>query len=986
MNSNVEGMQMIKKEKKWLLGIGFPLLAVPHVADAALITPTQAFASTYFESQQSPANLINNSGLNTSSGNVLTYTHSSHASAFNMWAAGAGQGVAGAAPVVANQYIVFNLGGSYDLSGAYLWQMMQVPIYGRGIKDFELYASSAAPSAADTSNPPAVYDLTGFTQILGPSTLAQGSGSTTSTQAFTLSGATNVRQVYLKINSAWSGAMNEIVGLSEIKFEGTAIPSAIFNWANTAGGSWQTGGNWSTGTAPTSSDDANFALNNTYTVNSSTNTTIANLNVSAGDVTLNLGTTSLQTNTINLTGGKLTVPNYVTGTAAAGQVGGALNFSNGTLEVVGGTYRPASVSFSSSTPNGFGWLSSYVISGAAGTAAKPTLELTGGATASNPSTSLHHAIVVGINGGKAAVHVSDPGSLLTLNQSFTHDANTLYVGLGGAMISGNYVRSEGTVDVSNQAMVSGVANVVLGTDGASGSATVDNATLRSTNGNLILGWRRYNNDANRESIGTLSVINGGKVSGGAAVYVGSRGGTGIATIDGVGSSLSTPSNLIVGFERYLNSSGRAGNGTLTLTNGATASGGAVFIGLYGGNGTVNVQSGATLSSPNGSILVGDNINFINPAGQGTLNVTAGGIVNAYDLYVGTRGGVTGSATVSGANSIVTTSSITCVGSDGTGTLAIENGGTLTSGGNISIGPNGGGSFASSGSVAVGKSDGTDSAVATLATAGSLTLGVGGTNGATLSVHPKGLVTIGGSLRATPPSALPANTLKVNLNGGTIRTGTTAFSDAAYFNWTGGTLWYTSGTGNISSIGADENATLNVPDGGVLKGSADLRAQLAVSGTVSPGDGHGHGTATFLARNLSIGSSGGNQGEFAADVDFTSNTADVLSITGSVTLADAKLSLSLVDAPTGQLSTPLTFLLIVNDGVDPITGTFAEIDLETYPLAHYSMNYAFSGIAVNGVGTGNDVAITFFATVPEPSTMLVTLLGTAGLLARRRSVR
>ena len=209
---------------------------------------------------------------------------------------GQGQGIAGSAPVVASQYVVFNLGGNYDLSSAYLWQIIQPGLLGRGIKEFELYASPNAPNPVSAANPPATYDLSGFTQILGLSTLAQASGSSTPTQTFALSSATNVRQVYLKINSDWNGLTNDYVGLAEIKFEGTAIPAVLYNWANTAGGSWQTAGNWSpAGGPPTANDNVTFALNNTYTVTSGSNATVTTMNVSAGDVTLNLGSTTLET-------------------------------------------------------------------------------------------------------------------------------------------------------------------------------------------------------------------------------------------------------------------------------------------------------------------------------------------------------------------------------------------------------------------------------------------------------------------------------------------------------------------------------------------------------------------------------------------------------------------------------------------------------------------------------------------------------------------
>jgi T5SS/PEP-CTERM-associated repeat protein len=1026
--------------KRCYVGLGLLLFFMPRAAEAALITAAQAFARSYYSGSQSPGNLINNSGLNTASGNVLTYTHASDGSANGMWHAGQGQGTGGGAPNVASQYLVFNLGASYDLTSAYLWQMIQPGLLGRGIKDFELYASPNAPNPAHAANPPATYDLTGFTQILGPTTLAQASGSSTPTQPFSLNSATNVRQVYLKINNAWSGLANDYVGLAEIKFDGTLIPPTNYHWMNAAGGSWQVAGNWSPATGPPSgTNDVTFALTDTYTVTSASDTAVTNMNVSAGNARLTLGTTALQATTLNLSGGKLSVPSFVFGSAAAGQMGAStVNWTNGSLEIVGGTYKPTVGTLTSNTPTPVSRTGSWGISGASGTSNKPTLELSGGATASNPATNVQGSIIFGINGGKGGVRVSDVGSLLSTTQTVTSQNNSINVGLGGTMIAGNFVRSEGTVDVANQGMVSGRSHVVIGLDGAKGTATVDNATLRSTNSWVWVGYNRYSADADRESQGSLAVTNAGTVTGAGGVIIGGNGGAGVATVDGAGSTLrATNNSLWVGGFRYANASGPSGNGKLTLTNGAYAAGTNVNIGTEGGVGEVNVQSGATLATSFGHLLVGWNSTGTNLPGQGTLNATDGGIVSVNGAtFIGTDGGGVGFATISGAGSTLTSYGIR-VGALGAGTLDIKNGGIVNADGGMDLGITGpaytidttglvrvdgvdsmlkvyngdlligtclnanglpakgtldvtnGGRVSSlahikvagvggKGEVTVGKSDGSDTAVSTLSAVGNLVIGTDGSSGAKLTVYAKGVVEVGGNLGVVPQLTPPANPIDVSLAGGAIKTSTTSFADAAYFNWTSGTLWYTSGPSSDSGVGADENATLTVPVGGLLKGSTNLKAQLAVNGSVSPGDSD---TAQFNAGNLSIGTAN-MQGEFAADVDFANNAADLLAITGSVDLTNAKLGLSLLAPPPGSLPTPLTFLLIANDGLDAVTGTFAEIDLGMYSSARYIVNYAFSGAALNGAGTGNDVAITFYA-VPEPSTLVMTFLAATGVLVRRR---
>ena len=179
-------------------------------AHAAVITGVTATASTYYAAQQTPDNLVNNSGLSVP--DSFTATHSADVSAVGQWHAGAGQGIAGAAPVVDNQFVTFNLGGAYDLSAIYIWQMNQNNNTGRGVHQFDL-----------------LYSVDHGTNWLTASSnlnLTQSPGGTSvSAQQFSLvqSGVTNVR---IEIDSAWSGAATDYVGLSEVKFDGvvTAVP------------------------------------------------------------------------------------------------------------------------------------------------------------------------------------------------------------------------------------------------------------------------------------------------------------------------------------------------------------------------------------------------------------------------------------------------------------------------------------------------------------------------------------------------------------------------------------------------------------------------------------------------------------------------------------------------------------------------------------------------------------------------------------------
>jgi len=176
----------------WLVLFG-AFLASSGVAEAALVTPVNAWSTSYWAVSPyacSPNNLVNSSGL---SANTPTGTHDNHSFANTMWIAGhldgglgGPTGTIGNPPSVASQAVVFDLGSTYNLTGTYVWNQNQ--------------NHPTAPPVGE------FYDVAGGT----PAEPAQ----------WVPFGGSGVRLVKFDIQSAQSGLANEYVGLSEVRFDG----------------------------------------------------------------------------------------------------------------------------------------------------------------------------------------------------------------------------------------------------------------------------------------------------------------------------------------------------------------------------------------------------------------------------------------------------------------------------------------------------------------------------------------------------------------------------------------------------------------------------------------------------------------------------------------------------------------------------------------------------------------------------------------------
>lgn len=180
---------------------------------AQVVTPVSATASSFYSAGQNPVNLINGSGL-LGNGPILTETHDNNGGAGTMWHSD-GSAVAGT-------WVTFDLGTQFTLTAADIWQMNQPCCLGRGVKTFGIYTSPTTNSA----------DLTNY---VGSFSLAEGSGTTNEARQYLPFSASGVRLVMFAITNDWNDAVNDYVGLSEVRFEGRAPPAIVTQPRSTTG-------------------------------------------------------------------------------------------------------------------------------------------------------------------------------------------------------------------------------------------------------------------------------------------------------------------------------------------------------------------------------------------------------------------------------------------------------------------------------------------------------------------------------------------------------------------------------------------------------------------------------------------------------------------------------------------------------------------------------------------------------------------------------
>ena len=377
--------------------------------------------------------------------------------------------------------------------------------------------------------------------------------------------------------------------------------------------------------------------------------------------------------------------------------------------------------------------------------------------------------------------------------------------------------------------------------------------------------------------GTLSITNGGSVSSLYGYIDSVSGSTSIVTVDGVGSTWTNTSYLYIGY---------GGNGTLSISHGGCVN--STGTSNYIGNSSVSMGvvkvdgAGSTWANNGGSLYVGEQ-------GSGTLSITHGGSVTSGNACIGDSYASTGTVIVDGTGStwINNATGGIIVGNRGKGTLLITNGGSVSGPGYI------GNNSGSTGAVTV---DGTGS---TWTNTSYLYIGYGGSG--TLSITHGGRVSstginnyIGsGTVMVDGIGSIWTNTGSVSVgsggcgtlsitNGGNVTSYDGLISAGSAVTVTGaGSAWTNTGdisVGNLTSINNSGIATLAIALGGTV---TSRNGYIGTSGPGSAVTVDGSGSTWTNSGGLTVGGSG------------------VLSITGGGTVVAASINTSLLEIDVGR---------------------------------------------------------------------------------------
>jgi T5SS/PEP-CTERM-associated repeat protein len=445
-------------------------------------------------------------------------------------------------------------------------------------------------------------------------------------------------------------------------------------------------------------------------------------------------------------------------------------------------------------------------------------------------------------GSAATGVVNIAGSGSTWN--FVQTGDSLYAGNSGS----------GTLSITSGGSVNNFFgySYIGYNSGSTGLVTVDGTGSTWNSGVLLVGG---------SGSGTLSVTNGGTLSGIAYIGYGS-GSTGVVTVDGTGSTWGS-GGINVGY---------AGGGTLSISSGGNVSSSdGCAIGDYSGSqGVVTVDGVGSTWTHGGSLFVGN-------SGGGALSITNGGSASTANgpnssSYIGYSPGSTGVVTVDGAGSTWTNtgygylgSGDVYVGNSGSGAVNITNGGTVSVSGTTYVGF----ALGSTGTINFGTNGGTLTTKSLCASPSQLA-GTGTINTSGLVSDTALIFDSTHGLKQTVTFQQPGQNVTVNLdmastpniNGalgaGWWGAGSLTIQDGIKVNSADGYLGYQSGSTGVAMItGTGSTWTNNyyLPGSGYLYVGYSGNGTFSISngGSVSNSNGYGY-----------VGNCSGSKGVVAVD--------------------------------------------------------------------------------------------------------------------------
>ena len=575
-----------------------------------------------------------------------------------------------------------------------------------------------------------------------------------------------------------------------------------------------------------------------------------------------------------------------------------------------------------------------------------------------------------ISGGNGMFTKSGPGTIvLTGNNVYTGTTyvtgGTLQIGAGGTAgtVSGGVFLSNGanfTIARSNDMTF---ANTISGVGSLTKSNTASILTLTAGNsysgGTVILGGTLVIDNDTAIGTGPLTMGNGGITT---VTSTAARTFAGALIISPVASGTAVIA-ANSGELTFAGGVGTGNQGVRTLQVDAARMNAGTFI----ANGITNAVFNKT---GNGALVITGNNDF-----NGVQSISAGTLAVAGSL--GTLARQTLNGGVLGTNGTFSRS----LGTAATNIAWTGSGGFAAFGSNATWG-----NSANNLTVNIGGSGATFNwnDLNFLATGQSLMLGSAVSNGTVTFANGLGLGSAQRTIDVTRSNTAPATGIDAVISGqiggstgSLLKTGTGVLALTTTNTFNGG-VSVAAGTLLANANGATGGSNIGVAAAGKLGGTGTISGSVLVRGTLAPGASIG--TLTTGALNLDAG------GQFAVEVNTTSNTADKLIATGDVSLVDGStLDLAISGNVAGNYGG--SFVIVqLGDGLTR-TGNFAggtlEGDIQTFNAGavSYTLNYGYNAETLATSG-GNDVLLTF-SSVPEPSSLGLLLGGGAMFLRRRR---